>query len=82
MRVEESGVGDSESVLERSPFEAFAARPEIVAALGDPRLQKIISRIDGAEDREAELVNEMELNEDFRAFVEQMLEVTPPSIQA
>ncbi|KAK8880856.1 hypothetical protein M9Y10_003554 [Tritrichomonas musculus] len=63
------------------PFELFRSNPEIIRALGDPRLQKIISRIDSAKDRENELVNEMEINPDFNYFVEQLLKSCPPSIQ-
>jgi hypothetical protein len=71
---------DPAEVREQSPFESFHSHPEIIAALGDPRLQRIITRIDSAPDREAELVKELEVNSDFYDFVDKLLMSAPPGI--
>lgn len=71
----------TEMVLPISPFETFRQHPKIVAALGDERLQKIIKRIDSAEDRESELIREMRVNMYFREFVEDLLRAAPRSIE-
>lgn len=63
-----------------SPFETFRSHPKIINALGDPRLQQIISRIDTSNDRETELVEELEINPEFKKFVDSLLEVMPSSI--
>ena len=66
---------------EISPFEIFKSFPEIVNKLGDPRLQQIITRIDQAENREKELIDEIERNREFEIFVHELLRVAPKSIE-
>jgi hypothetical protein len=44
-----------------SPFEKFRKIPEVYKPLGDPRLQKVIKRIDSATNREKELINELKI---------------------
>ena len=73
--------GGETPIVPISPFETFRSHPKIVAALGDERLQKIITRIDSAEDRESELIREMKTNLYFREFVENLLAVAPPTIE-
>lgn len=63
------------------PFEIFRSHQQIVDALGDPRLQAIITRIDGAADRESELVRELDINPEFREFVDALLAAAPKSIE-
>jgi hypothetical protein len=65
----------------KSPFESFREHPQIIRALGDPRLQAIITRIDASPNREADLVRELEINPEFKLFVDQMLHCVPPDIQ-
>ena len=67
--------------VEVSPFELFRSHKKIIDALGDPRLQRIITRIDSSEDREKELVKELEVNPEFKDFVDYMLSVAPKSIE-
>lgn len=62
------------------PFEVFRRQPSIVDALSDPRLQKLITKIDAASDREQALVAEMEVNQEFAAFVRMVLAKAPPQI--
>ena len=71
----------NENNIEISPFEIFRSHPEIINALSDPRLQKIIKRIDSAKDRETELEKELYINPDFKDFVDLLVSKTPPSIQ-
>jgi hypothetical protein len=62
------------------PFEAFRAYPEIIKALGDPRLQAIITRIDSSRDRESDLITEVSLNPEFATFVDHLIAKMPPGI--
>jgi len=82
---------DSQNILQKSeevteeisisPFEIFKSFPEIMNKLSDPRLQDIIIRIDQADDREKELVDELARNKEFEIFVHQLLDVAPKSIE-
>lgn len=62
------------------PFELFRSNKEIINALGDPRLQKIITRIDSSENREDDLIKEMDINPEFKYFVDLLLEKAPSTI--
>ena len=62
------------------PFELFRSNKAIIDALGDPRLQEIIKRIDSSKDRENELIKEMNINSDFKDFVDLLLENAPSTI--
>jgi len=78
----EESINSEVSNLEaQSPFEEFRKHPNIIKALGDPRLQKIIREIDSAKNREALLNNVLENNSEFKEFVDQLLESMPLSIQ-
>jgi hypothetical protein len=63
-----------------SPFEGFRAHPAIVRALGDPRLQAIIARVDGARNREAELISEIGANPEFADFVQALIGAMPAGV--
>jgi hypothetical protein len=55
-------------------FESFRCRRDL-------RLQRTITRIDSAPDREAELVRELETNPEFHDFVDNLLKAVPPGIE-
>lgn len=71
---------DQDEMINIPPFELFRCNKQIIDALGDPRLQKIIASIDSSPDREAALIQEMEINSDFESFVNQLLAAAPPTI--
>ena len=66
---------------ELSPFELFRSHKSVMDALSDKRLQDIIKRIDSAEDREQELINELERNKSFKDFVDDMMNHLPKGIE-
>ena len=59
-------------VVREEEFVKLARTPAIRAALRDSRLQRILLRIDGAEDREGTLRRAMN-NPEFRSFINDML---------
>lgn len=80
-KIQENQKNNQQEVKEIPSFEVFRSNEKILKALGDPRLQKIISRIDSAEDREADLVKELNINPDFKEFVDNLLDTMPETIQ-
>lgn len=79
--VVETKTVEAEPVAEIPPFELFRSNKKIIDALGDPRLQKIIKRIDSAEDRESDLVKELNINPEFKEFVDNLLDSMPEQIE-
>lgn len=71
---------DEKENKEISPFEVFRSNKDIVNSLSDKRLQEIIKRIDSAEDREGELIKEMERNLYFKEFALKVLKQCPKEI--
>ncbi|KAK1412645.1 hypothetical protein QVD17_34062 [Tagetes erecta] len=62
----------ADEVLERSQLECIATNTEIIDALKDKELQKLIHKIDSSADAEIELDKAME-DEAFRLFTEKIL---------
>ncbi|PNH01719.1 hypothetical protein TSOC_012369 [Tetrabaena socialis] len=70
---EGSAVGDDcEYKLRRQQYQALAESSELRSLLADPRLQDVLSRVDGAGEREKALALQLE-NPDFQPFVTQVL---------
>ncbi|KAL8224998.1 hypothetical protein R6Q57_017555 [Mikania cordata] len=65
-------VDAADEVLQRSQLECIASNTEIIDALKDKELQKLIHKIDSSADSESELDKAME-DEAFRLFTEKIL---------
>ena len=63
-----------------SPFEKLRSCKEIMNYLGDKRLQKLIKKINDAEDREGELTLEMKKDLYFAEFINSLLDHMPEDI--
>lgn len=74
----EEAAEQSEYVLRRAQYEALASRPELKAMLANTRLQDVLTRIDGAPDREQALAVQLG-NPEFQGFVTQVLACLDPN---
>jgi|APGre2960657404_1045060.scaffolds.fasta_scaffold130127_1 hypothetical protein len=69
---------DSGFLLSRQQLGALAGDAGVRAALGDARLQALLSRVDGAADREAALEAALR-GDEFRGFADTLLALLAPS---
>ncbi|KAG2498523.1 hypothetical protein HYH03_003774 [Edaphochlamys debaryana] len=73
-----AGADEAEYQLRRAQYEAMADSAELRTVLADPRLQGVLSRIDGAPNREQALAAQLE-NPDFQEFVSKVLVCLDPN---
>ena len=63
------------AIVSSAAMERLATSTQIRGALESAELRQIITKIDGSRDREAQLERFMSRNDDFRMFVDNMLNV-------